>query len=186
MTTCPRCWKENVEVHTCTPLPTTPVGGTVEGDKFLVLVTCKCGKRFNIPYQQWFSIDLRGDFFVKCACGGSYNLFDEGKKSLERQGVTLPTPKSQEAVDVEKIADKIATEYHEAYWLNDPDALRTRITSEFDKILTALPIAGKKFTKDEIEGRIRTWVDDDWREFTFNEVKNVVLSMYESHWLLAD
>jgi len=32
MTQCTRCRKENVEVHTCTPLPTTPVGGTVEGD----------------------------------------------------------------------------------------------------------------------------------------------------------
>ena len=66
-------------MHTCTPLPTTPVGGTVEGD--------------------WIEKVQRDMREMKFHCDSRYadwdTLMTEVRQSIEKH---MPTPKSQEAV----------------------------------------------------------------------------------------
>lgn len=82
-------------MHTCTPLPTTPVGGTVEGD--------------------WIEKVQRDMGEMKFHCDSRYADWDTlmagVRQSIEKH---MPTPKSQEAVmepsslqniDVEKVVD---------------------------------------------------------------------------------
>lgn len=111
-------------MHTCTPLPTTPVGGTVEGD--------------------WIEKVQRDMREMKFHCDSRYadwdTLMTEVRQSIEKH---MPTPKSQEAVmDVEKAYNRVTDVYV------DSDNMKRRVLNfeRFEVYIKSLPIAGKKYS----------------------------------------